>query len=109
MDLKGFGGRLRVALKESGVTGAALGQRLSEYGADPVSRQLVSNWINGHERPNVEQLFAIFQILDQSADHLLFNMERRPIKAALAAARKLVNNLPLADKQILAKELASAQ
>lgn len=57
-----FATRLRELIKERGITITALAKELK------ISRQAVSQYINGSAYPNIERLFMIARFFDVSAD-----------------------------------------
>ena len=69
VDKSVFHTRLRELIKERGITITALAKELK------ISRQSVSQYINGSAYPNIERLFMIARFFDVSIDYLVYGAE----------------------------------
>ena len=71
VDKSVFHTRLRELIKERGITITALAKELK------ISRQSVSQYINGSAYPNIERLFMIARFFDVSIDYLVGLTEKK--------------------------------
>jgi len=92
-----FGDRLRIRMKEKGVTMPALavGLKPRKNGVleGDLGRAAVYGWINGNGFPNVIQLAAICRKLDISADYLLFGGISTQVSPQMERAAEAVKEL----------------
>lgn len=63
--MKIFGERVKITLKENGVTQKELAQAIN---AQPTT---VCEWLNGHNEPPMQAIVDIARFLDVSTDYLL--------------------------------------
>lgn len=105
MEFNGFGQRLRSACERREINGAEFARQIGKLMGKEPTRASVNDWFQERHYPKADQLFAICTILNESADHLLFNDISKAIDKRVVAAKEALVGLSPQQKQDLLRLL----